>query len=264
MERGNWRFSKLDKENGRTLFLKSGERDVRDGGARLYDANVSPVRRIVEPLAVFRHFQTDASDMVLDIGTGTGRFMEELVKSGCSAVGVDFSRSSLMMAKKRCNCEVVLADLCYMPFRIHSFDKAISVSVLQHVPYSARIRGLSEIKRVNKKGAKILLTLYNHTLWQFLRGQGKDGYHPEGNYFYRFNFAEVRTLLESICFQIESISGIVASDSLLRTRRLGLSKKSFAPCFLKVIIALEKIIESIVPLSFLFGDHLRVICKIPN
>ena len=159
----------------------------------------------------------DASDLVLDVGTGTGRFMEELVKSGCSTVGVDFSRSSLMVVKKRCNCEVVLADLFYMPFRTNSFDKAISVSVLQHVPPSARIRGLSEIKRVNKKGVKILLTIYNYTLWHFLRRQRKDGYHTGGNYFYRFNFAEARTLLESICFQVESINGIVASDSILRT-----------------------------------------------
>lgn len=256
----------IRNENRQTWILKRKERDVRDRGALLYDANVSPLRNIVESLAIFRHFQTNASDSVLDIGTGTGRFMEELVKRGCFAVGIDFSRPSLILAKKRCNCEVVLADLCHMPFRTHTFDKVISVSVLQHLPPSARTHGLSEIRRANKKGAKILLTLYNYTLWNLLRGQIKEGYSTEGNYFYRFNFTEARTLLTT-CFQVESINGIIAIDTFLRTRvlrKLNLSKKNFTPLFLKAVIAIEKIIESITPLSFLLGDHLRVICKISN
>ena len=159
---------------------------------------------------------------------------------------------------------MVEADLCYLPFKTNSFDKSISVSVLQHVPPSAYILGLNEIKRVNKKGAKILFTVYNHSLWHFLTRQTKDGYHPGGNCFHRFNFTEVRTLLESTCFHVDSINGIVASDSVLRThalRKLNLSKKHFSPVFLKAIIVIEQIIERIIPLSFLFGDHLRVICR---
>lgn len=257
----------IESKKNNQLFLKSLEKNVREKEAWQYDASISQIRKIVEPLAIFRHFQPDAKDSVLDIGAGTGRFMAELVKSGCSVVGVDFSRSSLMVAKKRCNCEAVVADLCYLPFKTHSFDKSISVSVLQHVPPSAYTLGLNEITRVNKKGAKILFTVYNHSLWHFLTRQTKDGYHPGGNNFHRFNFTEVRTLLKSSFFQVDSINGIVASDSILRThalRKLNLSRKHFSPMFLKAIIAAEQIIERIIPLSFMLGDHLRVICRNPR
>jgi SAM-dependent methyltransferase len=256
----------MKSENDQMWSLKVIERDLRDREASLYEATISPVRKVVESLAILRRFQTDASDVVLDIGTGTGRFMQELVRRGCSVVGLDLSRSSLIIAKKRCNCEVVLADLCHMPFRTHSFDKSIFVSVFQHVHPSIRMLGLSEIKRVNKKDAKILLTVYNYNLWHLLKRQRKEGYHPGGNYFYRFNFVEARALLASTPLQVESINGIIASDALLRTavlQKLNLARKRFTPTFLKAIITIDAIMERIIPLSFLFGIDLRVICKTP-
>lgn len=111
-------------------------------------------------------------DQVIDIGTGPGFLTLELAervgRSGIVA-GVDTSESSLRLAEKRCQHlpQVTLqsASATDLPFTSNTFDRAISVQVLEYIdPVEVAI---GEMHRVLKPGgtAAIIATDWDSIIW---------------------------------------------------------------------------------------------------
>ena len=50
------------------------------------------------------------------------------------------------------------ADLTRLPFPAEQFDVVTCVSVLEHLPETARLRGLSEMARVLRPGGRLIVT----------------------------------------------------------------------------------------------------------
>jgi ubiquinone/menaquinone biosynthesis C-methylase UbiE len=100
------------------------------------------------------------SDMVLDVGCGTGMLFEHLHDYKL-LVGVDPSVKMLEKAKKkarkRSNIELVLGDIEALPFRGDSSDVVFCISVLQLM--NDPRNGLEEILRVLKKKGSFVVTL---------------------------------------------------------------------------------------------------------
>jgi SAM-dependent methyltransferase len=75
--------------------------------------------------------------LVLDVGCGTGRFMEVASDLGAEVIGVDLSyavdAAYTNMGRRR-GVHIVQADLFKMPFRPATFDVAYSIGVLHHTP----------------------------------------------------------------------------------------------------------------------------------
>ncbi len=74
---------------------------------------------------------------MLDVGCGTGRFMEIAGAEGGEIVGVDLSFSvetAVENMKGRPNVNVVQADIFNLPFKPGSFDFIYSLGVLHHTP----------------------------------------------------------------------------------------------------------------------------------
>lgn len=79
---------------------------------------------------------------ILEFGCGTGRYTLPLLKQGYKLYGIDFSKESLGVLKqssKRFGLDSTLDGLIVgtgdkMPVREGSFDAAICVHVLHHVP----------------------------------------------------------------------------------------------------------------------------------
>ena len=72
---------------------------------------------------------------VLDVGCGTGRFMELAAAAGAEVVGADLSfavETAAENMKGRRNAHVVQADVFHLPFRPGSFDFIYSLGVLHH------------------------------------------------------------------------------------------------------------------------------------
>lgn len=98
---------------------------------------------------------------VLELGVGTGRFALPLQENGIDILGIDLAKSMLTVASKKGFANLVLGDVCTLPFKNTSFDAVISVHVLHLL--SDCMKALSEIKRVGKN--KLISVL--HTSSEF-------------------------------------------------------------------------------------------------
>jgi 2-polyprenyl-3-methyl-5-hydroxy-6-metoxy-1,4-benzoquinol methylase len=96
----------------------------------------------------------------LDIGSGTGSFVNEMKQNGWSATGLEPDEDARRTAKQVYNIELMGADALYR-FRPDSFDAITLWHVLEHVhDLSAYIRELKNI--LNKKG-KLFIAVPNYT-----------------------------------------------------------------------------------------------------
>ena len=78
---------------------------------------------------------------VLDVGCGSGRFVEIALDSGAKVVALDYSSavdSCLANLKHRPNLHVVQGDIYSLPFMVNSFQFVYSLGVLQHTPDVAK------------------------------------------------------------------------------------------------------------------------------
>jgi len=93
---------------------------------------------------------------ILDLGVGTGKFLERFLgeKSWERAVGVDFAREMLKRARARLGlrCQLIQADIHDLPFEAESFDLVISSFTLRSVKDLPHFFG--EVRRVLTPGGK--------------------------------------------------------------------------------------------------------------
>ena len=84
---------------------------------------------------------------LLEIGTGAGRDTGYFVEHGVDTYGIDLSTEQLRHAASRGGL-VVLASVRSLPFADESFDAAWTMSTLMHVPDTAIVSALAELRRV--------------------------------------------------------------------------------------------------------------------
>lgn len=94
---------------------------------------------------------------ILDIGSGTGYYLNLMCKRGFNCIGVDLSENMLQQSKHMYPELVVqLADARKLPFLDDSFDAVVSIETLRY--FSERKPLLKEIFRVVKPGGLIFIT----------------------------------------------------------------------------------------------------------
>lgn len=94
----------------------------------------------------------------LDVGTGTGLYLKELLRLGIDYVGVDICKAMLDEAKKKLPASVrlICANVEKLPFPDKTFNLAIACRVLSHVP-SLSI-AMQELGRVTNIGCSIVIS----------------------------------------------------------------------------------------------------------
>jgi ubiquinone/menaquinone biosynthesis C-methylase UbiE len=94
---------------------------------------------------------------LLDIGCGTGLFIEKYIgHGGTTAVGIDISQKMVERGRKRCpGCEFIVGNGEKIPFRDCSFDGISSVLAFSYVKQPEEM--LSETFRVLRPGGTIAL-----------------------------------------------------------------------------------------------------------
>lgn len=101
-----------------------------------------------------------AGVQILDVGCGTGEFPAALQRRqpGTAVIGTDLSERMLRVAAAKPDAAeaLVCADWHALPFRDHSFDVLISVSVLHYLHNPGR--ALAETRRVLRPGGRLVLT----------------------------------------------------------------------------------------------------------
>jgi ubiquinone/menaquinone biosynthesis C-methylase UbiE len=96
---------------------------------------------------------------LLDIGCGTGLFVEKYIRNGGSGTGLDISEGMVAKARHRCpDCEFLVGTGEKLPFNDCSFNAVSSVLVFSYVKDPGAM--LSEVYRVLEPGGSVaLLTL---------------------------------------------------------------------------------------------------------
>lgn len=95
----------------------------------------------------------------LDIGAGSGRWAAQVLDRGRSIVAIDASPQALAVCRRNASdAPAVNGSAVELPFADDSFDFAISLGVLHHLPDTKGAIG--EIQRVLRPGAPFLVYLY--------------------------------------------------------------------------------------------------------
>lgn len=132
--------------------------------AKAYDETFRPRERGLRVSAAHHggllRLAPQPGERILDLGCGTGALMMLLKEAGARAVGIDYSRESLGVARAAAVGEsLILADAPSLPFPCACFDRAAAGGVLGYLSPTDLSRALGECARVLKpRGVLVICT----------------------------------------------------------------------------------------------------------
>ncbi len=163
-----------DVSNGYLDLLNATHHDVAKNHGAIQAAWASPIgsffydnaqaltRRFIAAMQLpIDWLEIPQGGVVLDVGAGPGNITTSLARAAGPdglALGVDISEPMLARAVRSAagpQVGFLRADAQKLPFRDASFDAAISMAVLQLIPYP--VAAVSEIARVLKPGGRLAI-----------------------------------------------------------------------------------------------------------
>ncbi len=102
-------------------------------------------------------------DRVLDVGCGSGWYLELLLQMGATVTGVDYSAEMLRLAAERlagydpARWTLIEGDACALAVDDGQFDVGVAIGLLDYVEDTAAILG--EFRRVLVPGGRLLVTV---------------------------------------------------------------------------------------------------------
>lgn len=116
----------------------------------------------------------DESELIVDAGCGNGRHLRLVEGQTRLAVGLDFSKRLLRIAKNKVRAEFTCGDVSSMPFKDNSFHRVLLIATLHHIPdEEMRINTIREARRVLRNGGKLLISVWSRKA-EKLRGFDSD------------------------------------------------------------------------------------------
>jgi ubiquinone/menaquinone biosynthesis C-methylase UbiE len=109
-----------------------------------------------------------SSSVILDAGSGPGRYLSLYKNLKAKVVLADFSRGMIDIAKQNCQkvgmkdrVDFVLANITKLPFNDSTFDAVVCIDVLHHIPLQVRGTLYFQLARVLRKGGVLFLEMKN-------------------------------------------------------------------------------------------------------
>jgi ubiquinone/menaquinone biosynthesis C-methylase UbiE len=129
--------------------------------ARYYDRVLEPLDAPLRPIAMALH-PVDDSMTVLDVGCGTGTFLDFYTNAGATCHGIDLSGAMLGEATKKLGerADLRLGDATALPYDDGMFDLAIATLFLHELDSDTRIAALAEMARVTGADGRVLVIDY--------------------------------------------------------------------------------------------------------
>ncbi len=129
-----------------------------------FDLSAEPKQVDVEKINILINSITDKEGLsVLDIGCGNGYYSKKYLMNGCNVVGIDISKSGVVLSKKRLQNykqgKFLIADTEKLPFKDKSFDIVSFMSILEHL--DDPVSSVSELSRVLRPMGKIVVYTIN-------------------------------------------------------------------------------------------------------
>ncbi|HZC67311.1 MAG TPA: class I SAM-dependent methyltransferase [Nitrospirales bacterium] len=107
---------------------------------------------------LLEHVDLGRTTRIIDVGCGTGRWSRLLSERGARVTGIDLQPETLRANRTRLpGCRFIEMAADSMGFAPSSFDLAVSVTVIQHIPDAGQDLALKEIRRVLVQGGTYLM-----------------------------------------------------------------------------------------------------------
>lgn len=106
---------------------------------------------------------------ILEVGSGSGRFTREALKTNATVVSFDYSQSvnmNYLHNGRHPNLLIVQADVYAMPFQTEYFDKVFCFGVLQHTP-DPRLAFLNMLSSLTP-GGEIVSDIYKKNIYRYV------------------------------------------------------------------------------------------------
>jgi 2-polyprenyl-3-methyl-5-hydroxy-6-metoxy-1,4-benzoquinol methylase/uncharacterized protein YbaR (Trm112 family) len=108
-----------------------------------------------------------SGQVILEAGSGAGRFTEQAASTGAMVISFDYSSAveiNYHFNGARKNILIVQADIYHMPFRPCSFDKVFCIGVLQHTPDVHK--AFIALPPMLKPGGELVIDVYKKTFFR--------------------------------------------------------------------------------------------------
>ncbi|HZW26149.1 MAG TPA: class I SAM-dependent methyltransferase [Gallionella sp.] len=202
-------------QNKNDIKKQKGDYWSRPGAGEIYEKGVSSIagviqiKNLVERAIVVKN----AHGLILDAGTGSGRFAIPLARDpGNSVVALDYSNEMLEQNKKLSaqqgvnTIKYVQGDIEHLTFPDDHFDAVVSITVVRHFPQWQNI--LKEYVRVLKPGGKVVFEMCSADHIQMAnRISPRFGFeHSDGsfvNYEAEVSYDDLSACLDSMGIDIE-------------------------------------------------------------
>ena len=173
--------------------------------------------------AALKRFGKTKQPLTLDMGCGTGGTMDRL-REFARPVGLDLEPLALELCRERGHENLVLASATELPFADATFDAAIALDVLEHIPDD--IQAASELARALKPGGVAVVTVPAYQeLWS--------GHDIALMHQRRYRADEVRKLLEGAGLHVEqlsyTVSALLPAVWVVRKLQNALQRKDVPP-----------------------------------
>jgi 2-polyprenyl-3-methyl-5-hydroxy-6-metoxy-1,4-benzoquinol methylase len=103
-------------------------------------------------------------EMILEIGSGSGRFTEQAASTGAFVISADYSNAVEANYKSnggKKNVFIIQADIYSLPFRKRFFDKLFCIGVIQHTPDPHK--AFMTLPQYLKKNGNLVIDVYKKT-----------------------------------------------------------------------------------------------------
>ena len=166
------------------------------------------------------------NERILDLGCGNGRLFEVFKDKKVDYIGVDNSPRLIAQAKEKYGDYFKVADILILPFSDNYFDSIWAIAVFHHIPSKElRLKALKEMKRILKRGGRVIMTCWNLYQRRYLKlllkftfykilGKSKldfkDIFVPWmgtgiERYYHAFTKKELKNLFEKTGFKIDEL-----------------------------------------------------------
>jgi ubiquinone/menaquinone biosynthesis C-methylase UbiE/uncharacterized protein YbaR (Trm112 family) len=228
---------------------KKNEMKARDAQAEKYHTYLQQAYAYNEQQIFKKFLQPVASDVIVELGCGTGKITGEIIKAGFKdLIAMDFSEASIRLLLEKLDDRTkdrvlfIKGDVCNLPLKGHISDKCASAQVFEHIPGTEEQKKfITELRRVLKPTGVAALTVYNLNITKKLQ-KTKKGYHAGSIYFENFTKKGIRRSFEGH-FKVEKLFGI----------------NCYFPFFYKAGPKFQRVIESVLsrsPLNSFLGNIL--------
>lgn len=255
----NCRKNRVRKKAVEKAFeAKRSEIEARDEQAKVYHTYGYSFYGRNEQKLIRNFLKFSADDVVIELGSGTGRVSQEVIDGGFhDYISIDFSAQSIHLFMEKLDDKTkdriffVIGDVCALPLESNIADKIFSAQVFEHIPgREEQRRFIDELQRLLKTGGLAAMTVYNYNIKKrFDNKISRQGFHNGRIYYENFTSSELKALVAPF-FNLRIFKGINCYYPL--ARRLSA----------RVQESIEPILAA-TPFSYYLGDILFIGLTLP-